>query len=52
MAKTYFPFKLMNIFYTGVFPKFEYWTGITLSEYELLKLPFKNNILGFQKISH
>jgi hypothetical protein len=33
--KSYFPFNLSNIFYTGVLPKFEYWTGISLSEYEL-----------------
>ena len=35
--KGYFPFLLTNIFYTGVIPKFEYWTGITLNEYNLFK---------------
>ena len=49
MAKSYFPFKLMNIFYKGVFPQFEYWTGISLKQYELLKLPFKTTFWDFQK---
>jgi hypothetical protein len=35
--KGFFPFSLTNIFYTGVLPKFEHWTGISLSEYNLLK---------------
>jgi hypothetical protein len=48
-SKGYFPFKLMNIFYIGVFPKFEYWTGIDLKQYELLKLPFKNTFWDFKK---
>ena len=48
-VKSFFPFKLTNIFYTGVFPKFEYWTGIDLKQYELLKLPFKSTFWDFQK---
>ena len=48
-VKSFFPFKLTNIFYTGVFPKFEYWTGIDLAQYELLKLPFKSTFWEFQK---
>ncbi len=36
IPKGFFPFKLTNIFYNGILPKFEYWTGISLSEYELL----------------
>ena len=40
-SKGHFPFNVKNIFYTGVIPKFEYWTGITLSEYKLIK---DNNI--------
>jgi len=35
-SKGYFPFKLSNIFYTGMLPKFENWTGISLTQYELL----------------
>ena len=31
--KGFFPFLLTDIFYKGVFPKFEYWTGITVEEY-------------------
>ena len=34
--KGFFPFLLTNILYKGVFPKLEYWTGITVNEYELL----------------
>jgi len=49
MAKTFFPFKLSNIFYSGVFPKFEYWTGITLTQYELLKQPFRTTFWSFKK---
>jgi hypothetical protein len=33
LSKGYFPFNLTNIYYTGVFPKIEHWTGI-----ELLKI--------------
>jgi hypothetical protein len=40
-TKGYFPFKVRNIFYSGVIPKFEYWTGISLSDYRLIK---DNNI--------
>jgi len=49
VSKSYFPFNLANIFYTGVFPKFEYWTNISLTEYELLKHPFKNTFWSFKK---
>lgn len=38
LPKGYFPFKLINIYYTGILPAFEYWTGIDLKTYnELLK---------------
>src|SRR6267378_1647051 len=40
-SKGYFPFKFPNIFYTGVLPKFEYWTDISLSEYKLLDKSFR-----------
>jgi hypothetical protein len=32
--KSHFPFLLSNIYYSGIIPKFEYWTGISLSEYD------------------
>jgi hypothetical protein len=48
IPKGYFPFKLKNIFYTGVLPKIEYWTGIPLTEYSLLKAEFKNTFWNFQ----
>jgi hypothetical protein len=46
--KGYFPFKLTNIFYTGVVPKFEYWTGITLSEYGVFKNSYKGKIWNYK----
>lgn len=46
--KGYFPFNLNNIFYTGVLPKFEYWTGITLGDYNLLKSSYKNKFWSFE----
>jgi hypothetical protein len=46
--KSYFPFNLTKLFYIGVFPQFKYWTGITFSEWETLKLPFKNTFWDFQ----
>lgn len=42
LAKGYFPFKLLDIFYNGVLPSLEYWTGIPLSDYQLLQRDFKN----------
>jgi hypothetical protein len=47
-VKSYFPFLLSNIFYTGVFPKFEYWTDITPTLFENLKTQFKNKMWSFQ----
>lgn len=35
-SKGYFPFKLTDILYKGVFPKIEYWAGISSSEYDIL----------------
>jgi len=37
IPKGFFPFKLTNIFYTGILPKFEYWTGISLGDYVSIK---------------
>ena len=47
-GKGYFPFLLKNIFYSGVLPKFEYWTGITLSDYQIIGKEFKNKMWSFQ----
>jgi hypothetical protein len=46
--KGYFPFKLTNIFYSGVFPKFEYWTGIDLKQFNSLKYLFGKRMWNFQ----
>jgi DNA polymerase type B, organellar and viral len=34
--KGYFPFKLKDIFYKGLLPKFEYWIGISYKDFESL----------------
>jgi hypothetical protein len=49
VPKGYFPFKLTNIFYTGVIPRFEYWTGITLSEYGLIKANYNSKMWSFHQ---
>jgi len=41
VPKGYFPFKLTNIFYTGVLPKFEYWSGISLEVFNSIKKEYK-----------
>jgi hypothetical protein len=46
-TKSYFPFKLNNINYSGVLPKFEYWTGITPEIYVNLQKQFKHRIWDF-----
>jgi hypothetical protein len=48
MAKGYFPFLLSDINYTGIFPKFEYWTGISLNEYSKLALEHKHKFWSFK----
>jgi len=48
IGKSHFPFKLYDIFYNGVFPKFEYWTGIDLTQYGLLKTLFKGKNWSFK----
>jgi hypothetical protein len=48
VPKGYFPFKLTNIFYTGVLPKFEYWTGLSLSTYESIAIEHKNKMWSFK----
>jgi len=47
-SKGYFPFKLTNIFYSGVLPRFDNWTDITLSEYGLIKDNYKGKLWSFQ----
>ncbi len=48
MPKGYFPFKLTNIFYSGVLPKFEYWTGISLDTYKSLVTEHKGKFWCFK----
>jgi DNA polymerase type B, organellar and viral len=49
VPKGYLPFKLTNIFYTGVLPKFEYWSGISLGVYESLASENKGKFWSFQQ---
>jgi hypothetical protein len=46
--KGYFPFKLMNIFYTGVYPSYSYWTGFTVEQWSELKIPFLKRMWSFK----
>jgi len=48
IGKGYFPFLLNDIFYKGVLPKLEYWTGITLKEYELFLKEYANITWNFR----
>jgi hypothetical protein len=48
IPKGYFPFNLTNILYKGLFPKFEYWTGISLTEYESLTKEYLGKVWNFQ----
>jgi len=48
IPKGYFPFKLTEVFYTGVLPKFEYWTDISQATYDSIKLGFKNKFWSFK----
>jgi hypothetical protein len=47
-SKGHFPFLLNDIYYIGIFPKFEYWTDITYKEWELLKLSHGKRMWSFQ----
>jgi hypothetical protein len=49
VPKGHFPFKLTTIFYTGVLPRFEHWTGLSLSEYGLIKANYKGKMWNFQQ---
>jgi hypothetical protein len=48
IPKGYFPFDLTDIFYTGVIPNFELWSGISFKEYELLITKFTGKVWSFQ----
>ena len=48
IPKGYFPFLLTDIFYKGILPNFENWTGITLSEFELLVNKYTNTTWNFK----
>ena len=47
-SKGYFPFNLENINYSGVFPKYENWTDITLKEWNDLKTGYGKRMWNFQ----
>jgi len=49
IGKGYFPFLLTNIFYKGILPNFENWTGISLSEFELLVKEYTNITWNFKE---
>jgi len=49
LAKGYFPYLLYDIFYTGVFPKFTYWTDINYKEWSVLKSIFGKKMWNFQQ---
>jgi hypothetical protein len=48
VTKGNFPFKLLNIFYTGVFPQFNYWTDITNQEWLGLKTAHGKKMWSFK----
>jgi hypothetical protein len=47
-SKGYFPFLLNNIYYSGVIPKFENWTGISLTQFEKIVSDYKGKMWSFQ----
>jgi len=48
VPKSFFPFLLTNIYYSGVIPKFENWTGISLTEFEKILSDYKGKMWSFQ----
>jgi hypothetical protein len=48
IPKTYFPFNLTNVNYTGVFPKFECWSGISNDIYKSLKGDYGMRMWSFK----
>lgn len=49
--KGIFPYKLYDIFYSGTFPKFEYFTDINIIDYTNLSQTFNNKIWNFKQES-
>jgi hypothetical protein len=47
--KGIFPFNFTDIFYKGILPKLEYWTGITQNEYELLHREYSELTWSFKE---
>jgi hypothetical protein len=47
-SKTLFPFKLYDVNYSGTFPKFEYWTGLTNKEWIIAKELYGKIIWNFK----
>jgi hypothetical protein len=47
-SKGNFPFNLDNVNYSGVFPKYEHWTDITLKEWNDLKTGYGKRMWNFQ----
>jgi len=48
ISKSYFPFNLTNINYTGVFPQLEYWSGVSPSLYDSIKAEFGMRMWSFK----
>jgi hypothetical protein len=48
VPKGYFPFKITNIFYSGILPEFAQWTGISLTTYDSLISEYAGKIWDFQ----
>jgi hypothetical protein len=48
IGKGHFPFKLNDIFYTGLLPKFALWTGVSSNEYETLISKFTGKVWSFK----
>jgi hypothetical protein len=46
--KSYFPYLLTNIFYSGILPKFDFWKDVSPQTYEMLKKQFKYRVWNFQ----
>lgn len=46
--KSYFPYNLNNIYYSGIFPEFKYWTDITNKEWSNLKQNYGKRMWSFE----
>jgi hypothetical protein len=47
-VKGFFPFRLVDIIYKGVFPKFEYFSGISLNDYNKMLNEFTGKYWSFR----